>query len=339
MSEFKDLFVNPDDRGVFVAGDILEISEDLMETRRKVDSEFTDDPISYLATIADSVRTLGTANPKQKINYSIYYGQGSDRSNQVAVMLSPLNDCAPQSEPQELMKYIDDRSQSKRDRERAQPNGWRQGFKSADVYHTFRHEGLGMPVVTIYSPVPSAAFSSNERQAIGAGITSPYAAIVKRVISAAQTEIHGTHSETQLSDVHLFAPGLGHNAVGAALHLQKNADYHISGLTLPNLIAGVPNKAALLARYSVRQHYREPGIVNLEGTLPESTLSTQADANGSERAMRKRQLRAMLNFEQMTAMMKSEWIGKALNQLLSEYVAVTLPTAYNARITSIPKQH
>jgi hypothetical protein len=130
---------------------------------------------------------------------------------------------------------------------------------------------------------------------------------------------------------------LGHNAIGVAHYLQAYSPYEVTSLTTPNLIANVPGKAKLLARYSILQNFREPGEVDLEsGTqlaLPESAIGIQADRLGSEKAMRSRNVRAMLMFDYLTGMMRSGWIANAMESLLNDDVKVTIPTAYNARIT------
>jgi hypothetical protein len=181
-------------------------------------------------------------------------------------------------------------------------------------------------------------------------LTSPFGKVVARAIGLAQREIHGGNSESRLEEVDIYAPGLGHNAIGAAHYLRHFSPYEakVTSLTLPNLIGNLGNKAVLLARYSISAQYRDGGLTDLDSpTLRESVLSREADVKGSERAMRRRQLEAMITMlgsGQAGAMLDSSWIRRALAEILDDGVPVTVPLAHNARITQnthtiLPDEH
>lgn len=336
----RTIYTDPETRAVFITSGLLEVTPpSIIGSSATVQSAYRDDPESYVKILGNSVRTFPAAKENDpRVQYSILHDSRLDyKKDRLTLVLAPLNDCAPQSSGEDFLDYLKNPSPKKSDREKAQPNSWRQIMKAGDIYETHVAEGQGRPVVVIYSPIPDEAFNASDHKALKSGIPTPFGKIAEKVIDRVQREIHGGRSETQYGQVDIFAPGMGHNAIGVAHYLQEYSPYEVTSLTTPNLIAGISNKAMLLARYSIRQHYHEPGDVDMEaGTeplLPEAAIAVQADRIGSEKAMRSRQLQAMLRFDHLTAMMKSGWIKNALESLLKDEVKVTVPLAHNARIT------
>lgn len=335
-----EIYVNPDNREVFATEGLQAItSPGIMHSSAAVQRRYSEDRDGYFQRLGQSVRTI-RANPESShpapVTYSVFHDSRIPPSDELTLIFSPLNDCAPASFASEMSGYIHNPNPTKADREKAQPNSWRQAMKAADIYETQVAEGVSRPVAVIYSPPDERVFSENDLLELAAGNTSPFGKVASEVIDSVQRELYGTDAQPQIKRLHIYAPGMGHNAIGAAhfLQFQGFGDYEVASLTTPNLIAGIRNKAQLLARYSIMQNYREPGIVDLAGgALPESLASRETDRLGSEKAMRKRQFGAMLGFEYLSAMMHSRWIAKAVGDLLETGTAITVPTAYNAKIT------
>ena len=311
------------------------------DIREDAEAPYLSNRAGFIKDLEHKLGTEHLTGNGSQLDYSLYFGSASDRGRRLTVMFSPLNDCAPQSSAGDLLDFIgkDSDPPTIQDRERAQPNSWRQAFKARDVHDTQVAAGYGQPVIVIYNPVPETLFNDADRIALKSGITSPYGKVAELAISVAEQKLHGNPSQGGFNNIDLYAPGLGHNAIGAAHHLRHFTKYEVASVTVPNLIANLGNKAALFARYTpLKDTYREPGQKNLPDAtaLQEAKISQEADVMGSERAMRRRQIKAiaaMLRSKQAGAMLKSDWIRDAIEDLLDGGVPVTVPLAYNARIT------
>lgn len=343
------MHVNPQTRGLFLTPGLEAILPNAASTATAVENAYWRDPEAYVNGLTGSVRTLegfGGENG-EGVKYSLFYGPGSDRAAEITAVFAPLNDCPPQANAADFLAYLQDPNPD--DKETAQPNSFRRAMKTANLHAANIAEGHGRPVIVFYGPIKSSMFDREDREAIASGNTEPYGRVLRQGLKQAQAEIHGADGETQFTGVDIYSPGMGHIGAGAARSLMLFEEGpEVTSLTLPNLITNVnvplhrpeavlkfADRAKLLARYSVRQYYREPGVEDLTelAEIPETCVSAESDKAGSEKAMRGRQFGAMFDFSTLAAMMRSGYVTQSVERLLAAGVAVTIPLAYNAKIT------
>lgn len=341
-----EILVDPSNRDLIISTD-LELGLPNIESNFKTVDAITEQPThldlpshKYLKRLESSVFEIPAqehVGSSEKIQFSVLFDERVDASDEALVVFSPLNDCEPKSSAAHMSKYIykvQRGSANTEDREEAQPNSWRRIQKSGEAYEYLIADQIGMPVITIFSPAPSSAFDKLDRSRLSKGDASAYGKLAERVVAQAQDMIHGSKSDTQLQRLHVHGAGLGHAAVGAASHFLWHDKYRLSSLTTPNLIAGVRSRATLLAQYTLHQHSGQaPNIVAPDSRrVCEPELLQQSDTLGSERAMRSRQLKAILETRQTKPMIRSNWLRTVLDKIAEQDVPITVSAAENARI-------
>jgi hypothetical protein len=351
------LFVNPDNRGVYDTPSLTDLSATIPASIAAVEAHYQRDPEAYIRSIANSLRSVPNVNgSKEGLPISLFYDNRTANAESIGLVFSPLNDVDPESENSDepdvdgFIDYILNPEPTKEDREKVQPGTWSQAIKTADLYETKIEEGVGEPLVVIYAMPPKSVFEAGSAQQIREGKTTPWGSVAEAALKFAEDEIHGPSSQQKFENVNIYAPGLGHNAVGAADYLRWVWGRRIASMTLPNLIADMRQEfitkpevlarkldiAKTFARYSIFQHHNDTPNVTLDSGLviPESALRAKADILGSGSHMRKNQTRALFDFADMRPMVRSDWIGEKINEQMDEGTKVTLPRARNAAITA-----
>ena len=322
-------------RAVVAGPDLLSSLPRIDESFAALDERYLTDRSAYLGHLAGTVEEV-PGYPGLMI--SIMADDRVAGVDKLGMMKAPLDSTYPGSTPFAAASYaakeVDEAGYL--EKQRVGPNTWNEVGKLATNYEIAVQQEVGMPMVDIYSPVPAALFSAQEHDQIVAGDTSPWGRIFAAVAAYTQEKLHGKSAATQLRDVYLFEPGMGHEAVGAADYTHDHeVPYQVRGLITPNLIANVRNALALLARYSVRAQTGDQSrrsVPEHYARIPEPLMRRELDKRGAELAMRRRQLRAMLPLLRPGAMVHSEWLRNAMERVVDQGTAFVVPLSENANI-------
>lgn len=330
------VYANPDTREVYQTPSLEKLTSLHVDAiREAVDEQYRYDPVAYVKKMHNSLGTLSG-----RLDYALLHDHRVQRPNDLMIMFAPLNDCPPQSSPRDFVDYLYNPQPSKADVNKAQPNSWRQLMKATDLYETLVATGEGMPVAVAFSPLSKKLFSDKQKLALKEGVTTPYGMVARALIGKVDEITQGPGHLDLIERIHLFAPGLGHMAVGAAQFIETELPEHVRSITTPNLILGQAGKIDLLRHYTIDSSVGEaPKIQIATAVMPESAIAAEADKAGSERAMRQRQIVAMLNGLHLAAMYKSDWTTHALADLARRGANVTVPLAQNASPTANTRYH
>jgi hypothetical protein len=153
---------------------------------------------------------------------------------------------------------------------KAKPNTWSQTVKSAVTEEILAAIDHDMPVLTIFSPMPSRVYSREERARIRSGDFSPAARIASEAIAHAKKELHGLYGPANIDTIHLSGASLGaSNAIGAAKGLIE-AGFKVDTVTTQELILGPQGLGDLAKRFTVAQytgpessHQPDPSLARL----------------------------------------------------------------------------
>jgi hypothetical protein len=329
----EDLLISTKPRAVVAGPKLLSSLPGIDRSFVALDKTYADDRHAYFGELAGTVEEV-PGYPGLIVSI-----KADDRVQDVtklAINKAPLDSTFPQSTPFKIAHYAANESAGYREKQKARPNTWNEIGKLATNYEIAVQQGVGMPMATIYNPVPKELFTKEELDQIARGDTSPWGRIFKAVADYAQEKLHGKDGPTQFEELYVMEPGMGHEAVGAVDWLQQNdPNRRVRALITPNLVAGVRNRFVLLGRYSVKATMGEIG--EFEPTreyifIPEPLMRLETDKNGAEFAMRKRQLTAMFALLNPGAMTRSEWLRGAMQRVVENGTAFVAPISVNANI-------
>jgi hypothetical protein len=331
----EEALVSATPRAVVAGPELLSSLPRIDESFAALDQRYLENRSAYLGELAGTVEDLPGF---PGIVVSLLADDRVADIGKIGVMKAPLDSTHPHSTPYAAASYAAKGEDEAGfwEQQRVKPNTWNEVGKLATNYEIAVQQGVGMPMATIYSPVPAEIFTKEELKQIAAGDTSPWGRVFTGVVDYAQERLHGKDGETRLKDAYFFEPGMGHEAVGAVDYTQvHDVDYQVKGLITPNLIAGVRNRAILLARYSVlAQMGDKSDLIVPENYLriPEPLMRRDLDKKGAELGMRLRQARAIIKMFNPGAMVHSEWLQGAMERLVENGTAFVAPISVHANI-------
>ena len=181
--------------------------------------------------------------------------------DELLVVYAPFADGAPKSSADDIYHYMRGYEHNPISKNEAAPNSWNQISKSGVMQGLLQAVDADMPVLTIFSPVPTHAYSSAERAAFRGGDFTPVARLTAEAVDCAQKQLHGSRSETQIADLHLHGASLGaSNAIGAGSGLDRRQEFNIQSVTAQELIIGPKNYFPDLANKFRKPTVGEPSI-------------------------------------------------------------------------------
>jgi hypothetical protein len=308
---------------------------------READRNYAVDRKGYLQAMEDSVFSFRSSTGAD-IDCSLIPGKGSE----ALVVWAPFSDCAPRSRADDIYRYVTQREESPtlRDKVKAAPNSWNQLTKSAVVSDFLETVGHEMPVLTIFSPLPSVpynAYSRAENKHIRRGDFSPAGRLALEALRAAQDRLHGPHSETQLETIHAHGASLGaSSAIGSAHALMRMPEYQISSVTAQELIVAPKRVIGDLAlRFTVKGSVGEVSDWNKHRyhhtPLYEPLIRREIDSGGNEPAMILRMLQGMSKLSRLKGLTRPErnCTPAQIEDLAEAGVSVAIPLAANSGLT------
>lgn len=334
-----------DTQAVFATPTLTEALPNIVESFNGFDESYAHNRDATLRFMAESVFQFGGSEDKRKtVDAALLVDDETANSDQLMVVLSPLNDSRPLSTPDVMASYVRITDPTQDERDIAQPNSWDQITKIMTNYEVGKKEGVGMPTLVLFSPISPAVFSEAQWQAIQNGDHSPFGSLVRQAIGEASQKL-GHDVET----VHFFGAGMGHNVIGAARYLSEVKAFKIGSITVQNLVMGQRSRRELLAHYAGpgEKSGKPAGIgipTNENGEeytrISEPLLRHEIDGKGSEKAMRMRQVKAMLNMGYFKGMAKSAWLHQSIHTLaVQRKVPFTVANAHNSSLTQRTKKY
>lgn len=309
----------------------------VIEAFKESDRPFEESPESYLANLKNSVYSF--KSHLGEVDCSLLYDDNSSQT-EILLIFSPFSDVAPASSPQEMFHYVQQgfsRKPSFLEIQKAQPNSWNQITKSACIFELLSALGNGIPVLTVFSPIPPRAYTLAERQRFTEGDFWPAYQIALKAIEKAQDIMHGPNSETQISGVHLSGDSLGaSNAIGSATEIMHSSDkLQILSVKAQELIIG--KKFLQLAKgFMLSKQVGETSDISIPENfprIPEPALRRAIDAYGNELWLVPRMLNAMSKLSYLVGLTRSARIVQDLETLLAYDVPITVGLAKNSGIT------
>lgn len=326
-----EIVVNPAEKTVIITPEVAQVFPDATEAFQKVDEAFSRDPESYLNRLEESLFSFRSSTGAE-IDCSLIPGS----SDEILVMWAPFSDSAPRSSAKEIYHYI---SGEKINKAKAAPNSWNQTTKSGVVAELLKATGKDMPVLTIYSPLPSVphnAYTREEYKRIRRGDFSPSGRIVQEALEHAQDRLHGKKSETQLDEVHVHGASLGAStAIGTAYSFAKA----VRTVTAQELIVAPKTVFPdLAARFTVRGTAGEASEREVDESLPkipEPLLRQKIDSNGNELMMVGRMLQGMSKVSRLKGLTRPERnvTPYHIEHLAKQGTSVLLPLAEQSGLT------
>jgi hypothetical protein len=324
-----------DTRSLIVTPELGHALPNLEAAFEFADRQYEHDPPAYLSRMRSSVFALSRNGHEAPC--SLIYDGETAKAGSILVMFAPFSDGAPETTPARLLDFIAKDEAGLRDKEHAKPNSWNQTTKSAVVHDVLRGLGHGMPVATIYSPVPPHVYGPEERRRIRTGDISPVGEIAELAIEHAQDVLHGPYSETQITDVHTHGASLGDNAIGAASVITRgDPDHRIKSVTAQELILMNGNLLHLADRYMFRQMTGEPSGLEIPAATPridEPAVRRDIDKHGSEPTTYWRLAKAIGKLSYLIGLTKPEWLSRQIRFLADEGVALTVANAVNSHVS------
>ncbi len=282
-----EILTNPEDRSVLVTPEINMFVPGLAQAFDTIDREYADDPEQYFADLVEPVFSFRSTEGSDVV-CSLFAKDGC-KMDEVLVIMAPISDSEPKNNAHELYKYtIGGSSGGVRgliNKEIAAPNTYSQSLKSVTNLDVLRAVKLGMPVLTIYSPMSSQVYSADERKHIRQGDFGPASRIVIEAIEQAQIRLHGKTSETQISKINAAGASLGAaNIAAASAEIVQAGEMDVRSVHLQELIMGPKNVYDLAKRFMVKQHVGEPSSGTYEDfyVIHEPIARQMVDQDGSE---------------------------------------------------------
>jgi hypothetical protein len=337
-----EVLVNPAQKIVYETPILGQVMPNAVTAMQAVDIAYGNDPEAFLKSLEASQYSFQSSTGA-KIDYSLLPGKGS----RMLVMWSPFSDCAPKSTASDIYHYaINDETVS---RGQAAPNSWNQTTKSAVVHQLLKAIDLEMPVLTIFSPLPSFphnAYTHSDYELIRFGNFMPADRITAEAVADAQDRLHGPLSETQIDEFDFHGASLGAStALGAALGATWR-DKQVHSVTAQELIIAPKNVVPDLAsRFILKDPVGEKSDFEVEPDLrqiAEPLIRQQIDRAGNEPAMIGRMLLGMSKLSRLKGLTRPQYnLTPAVIELLvaDHGVSVVVPLAESSGLTHDTSQH
>ena len=215
----ETLFIDTDNRNTFIPEQLYSRPDAETVARCGLGN-------SNFAAFQRLQKSLFTFNSTEgaPIAASLLY-QDTDRPNQILVNFEPFSDGAPQSDPSEMLatklvrgghRQLSATEELFQNEFRRKPHSLGPLVRAAVIHDELTRAGQGMPVLTIFNPIPGKAFSKDDREKIWHGDMSPFGLLAHHALIASTEKIHGKHGVFD----ELFFAGQSIGAV-RAIHAAK----------------------------------------------------------------------------------------------------------------------
>lgn len=330
-------------KSVFIGPELQEAMPHVLEAFGKVDKAFLENPEAYITRLYDSVFSFKSKTGAE-VACSLLFDDGS-KKDELLIIWAPFSDSAPKSSADELYHYITQPlSGGPRGflaKEQAKPNSWNQTTKSSVIFELLGAVGSRMPVLTIYSPISTGAYTKGERVALRNGDFSSASRIAREAVAEAQQKLHGLHSETRIDKVNLHGASLGaSNAIGTARTLLEK-DITVPTVTAQELIMGPESFFDVAKRFTIASRTGEPSDIEVPRHMPkvpEPEIRQSIDRNGSELSMLVRMAQAVKP-TYLRGLAHPERTVNYIEYLLNNNVSLLIALAENSGLTRQTKNY
>jgi hypothetical protein len=258
------------------------------------------------------------------------------------VMFAPFSDSAPRSNARTIYEYMMADADNLPSKSAAAPNSWNQTTKSGVVAELLKAVDLELPVLTIFSPLPSFphnAYSHDEYKYIRQGDFTPASRLVAEATAAAQDRLHGPKSETQLDEFDFHGASLGAStAIGAATGTQLAGERAVRTVTAQELIIAPRTIGELAVRFIIKDPIGEASDLVLPesySSIPEPLIRQKIDRAGNEPAMVGRMVQGMSKLSRLKGLTRPgrNMVPKHIECLLDQNVSLMIPLAESSGLT------
>jgi len=333
----QEIIINPEDKAVVVTPEVNKAFPEVVEAFQDVDEAFWNYPEAYLEKLEQSVFSFRSKGGlRARVTGSLIPGENP--GDELAVVYAPFSDGPPNSSTEDIWRYM--MEQEPISKGKAAPNSWSQVTKSSVLSELLRFANDDMPVLTIFSPVPTRAYNSWERRDFKRGDFRPVANITEEAIDIVQQKLHGRDSETQITKLHLHGASLGaSNAIGAGCEFhQRGYDFDVRSVTAQELIIGPKNILDLAAKFTVRSTVGEASDLVVPADyarIAQPAMRRMIDRDGYELATFGRMLKGMSKRTYLKGLTVSgsNMTPQNIDHLLESDVPLVVALAENSGLT------
>lgn len=332
----REVITDTVSRDVYITPEVTAALPNVPEVFTEVDQRFLRDPEAYLKNLEAALFEFKSSEGS-RVACSLLCDAAS-KTDELLVVLAPFSDREPKSSATRIYEYItSDSAAGIISKEAAAPNSWNQTTKSAVIFDLLSALGRNIPVLTIYSPVPSHAYSHKERKQFRNGDFSPAGRLVKEAVAVAQDRLNGRSGETQIGSLNINGASLGaSNAVGAAASKDLAGNFNLPTVTAQELIMGPANLADLAKRFTITQYVGESSTVTGVEKYPrigEAAIRKAIDKNGSELLGTNARMLKGMKPTYMLGLTSPEATVWAVERLLDNNVSLLVALAENSALT------
>jgi hypothetical protein len=316
----------------------------LEQSFESIDNEYLRNRIGYLNKISTGQFDIEPTDGGRPVRALLTMDQDTVDSNDIMVLFAPFSDGPPASNPRKITSYIDLAIPNFADKQAAQPHSYNQATKSGVIHDLLKAEGFGMPVVTIFSPIPPKAYSAAERAQYRRGDFRPASHLAQRAIEQVQDYLHGPNSETQIDTTHYNGASLGaSNAIASAAAQLQNDRYRVGSVTAQELPLGAKHLPDLAYRFIFKKMVGEPsdGSASADGIyrLHEPQVRQEIDAHGNELQMFARIGKGILRIGYLQGLTHAASTVQHVNQLTAAGVPTTIAVGENSSMSKDTLDH
>jgi hypothetical protein len=334
----REVIVDPKEKLVITTPDLLASFPDVPAAFEQVDRVFEANRHGFVSDLKKSQFSFNSTTGAT-FDCSLIPGNG----NRLLVMWAPFSDCAPRSSASSIYEYMVADADKLPSKSNAAPNSWSQITKSGVVSELLKAVDLDMPVLTIFSPLPSFphnAYTHNDYKYIRQGDFTPASRIADEAIAAAQDRLHGPQSETQLDQLDFHGASLGaSHAIGAATGTLLAGERQVHSVTAQELIISPSSVLGDLAlRFTIKDPRGKPSVREIpenSGSIAEPLIRQKITRAGNELAMVGRMLRGMSKVSRLKGLTRPErnLTPKHLEYLQERGVSTLIPLAESSGLT------
>lgn len=310
----------------------------LPESFKSIDEQYQSDKLPTFKQLVEHRFAIELIENGALAEASIICDSETSKATQAVIIFAPFSDIAPKSDPVTITNFANNSDHGFLDIQSAKPHSWSQTTKSADIHGLLKAEGHGMPVITIFSPLPTGMWTSEEISKFKQGDFSAAGRIADLAFTHTQSVLHGQSSETQIDTRHYNGLSLGASmAIGSAAAALTNVKVNVASVTAQELILGPHNIPNLAKRFTVKARIGEAGNIKVTDDtviLPEAAMRAELDRDGAELAMYPQMLAGAIKLPYMKGLTQPRCTIDDLGYLDWAGVHTTVALAKNSGLTS-----
>ncbi len=332
----REIITDTDKPAVIYTPGLAQALPGLPAAFARMDTTYEADKLAYVRRMRQG--ELQVEQENAMVRGSIICDEETAKSPYRLIIFSAFADNKPITSSKRMHTYVESSRTDVITRELAQPNSWNQATKSLTIHDLLKEMGIGMPVITIYSPIPPKAYSASERTDIRKGVLSPAARTAENMLAASEQYLYQQFGIPLGQELNVFFRGesLGDNALGSASVLRKKDDKHqVMGVIAQELIMGPEHLVDLAARFTIQQYVGELSRLILPGCIeiPEPQFVQDILKNGKDFSTYLRVVLGMTKLTHLLGLTKPHWLAEQTEYLVDHGVPVFVGNAQNSSMS------